>query len=117
MSTYQCLDFFYVIDVIKSILWEKHFFKKNLQHSTYKKEETYLFSYQNVRWKETRETSSSDQNTTKMEEWLPLVTFFKWWSEVLALLWTRKEIEQLKNFYIAFIVGCTIFHISALKDH
>ena len=41
MSTYQCLDLAYVIDVMNSFLSEKHFFF--LQHSIYKKEETIFF--------------------------------------------------------------------------
>ena len=36
MSTYQCPDLFYVIDVIKSFLQEKHFFNF-LWRSIYKK--------------------------------------------------------------------------------
>ena len=67
MCTYQCLDFFYVIDVIKSFLSEKHFLIF-LQQSIYKKEETYLFYYQNVRFEQATKKSSSDQNTTKMEK-------------------------------------------------
>ena len=75
MSTYQCLAFFYVIDVIKSFLLKSTLFKNFLQHSIYQKEETYLFNHQNVRWEEEKRNLPQIKTQQKWRNDYPLLDF------------------------------------------